>query len=136
VYIRGDRAQKFRPVSGLPKSVAVPSTQEAAGDGAVFPACGDIDGDGRDELIVGQGSGGQGRLYAWDDGASQLARLTQAGTDGVLELDWTAYNASSGELRPALGDVDGDGRTDIVLGLGAGGAGWLRVIPNGAIWHR
>jgi len=36
----------------------------------------------------------------------------------VGQVSWAAYNAARGETHPAVGDVDGDGIADIVLGLG------------------
>ena len=85
------------PLPGWPVSI---------GDcGVAAPALGDIDGDGRSD-IVAQAS--DGKVYAWD-------------YEGVLLEGWPVtvgderpwywcYNSS-----PAIGDVDGDGRCEIVV---------------------
>jgi hypothetical protein len=41
-----------------------------------------------------------------------------------------AYNSSKGETRPSVLDLDGDGKCEIVLGLGTGGAGWVQILGN------
>lgn len=77
------------------------------------PALGDIDGDGLLEVIVGTyrypeeiGGEGEGKVYAWNG-------------DGSLVSGWpltlgTGYYAYS---SPALGDIDGDGKLEVVCGV-------------------
>lgn len=40
--------------------MALPGHAEA--NGGTFPACGDVDGDGRDEIVLGLGKDGQWKL--------------------------------------------------------------------------
>lgn len=54
---------------------------------------------------------------------------------GFSRLPWPAYNAANGEVRPALCDVDGDNRHDLVVGLGAGGAGYIHVVRDNGFTH-
>src|SRR3989344_59598 len=71
-------------------------------------AAGDVDGDGNAELIVGAGPGRAPdvRVYA---------------TDGKLLKSFRAYPAwFKGGVRVAIGDVDGDGRAEIVTAPGPG----------------
>ncbi len=35
-----------------------------------------------------------------------------------METTWEDYNLASGEIRPAGGDVDGDGKDEIIVGVG------------------
>ena len=68
------------------------------------PACGDVDGDGVDEIVIGLGSGGAGWVEVFEYGGQ-----------GLTHRDWVrvryqAYNGMNGETRPACGDVDGDGK--------------------------
>ncbi len=102
-----------------------------AANGETFPACGDIDGDGRDEIVVGLGSGGGGRLQIFDDATTGYAVMS--GTPiagGILQVDYTAYNNANGETHPAVGDFDGDGRAEIAVGLGSGGIGWIAMFED------
>ncbi|MCK6527406.1 integrin alpha [Myxococcota bacterium] len=82
--------------------------------GSSLATAGDVDGDGCDELLVGEsGYGDSGAVY-----------LLRGGTfvDGVVgELAWVRFTGSS-STRPVggavgrAGDVDGDGREDVLLG--------------------
>ncbi|MBK1659126.1 FG-GAP-like repeat-containing protein [Paracraurococcus ruber] len=68
------------------------------------PALGDIDGDGRDDLLLGtQG----GTLAAWRNTGTSFEAFAAA---------WLAAIPPGSFSAPALGDLDGDGRPDLVLG--------------------
>ena len=102
-----------------------------AANGETFPACGDLDGDGKDEIVVGLGSGGGGKLQVFDDASTGYAVMS--GTPvagGILQVDYTAYNNANGETHPAVGDFDGDGRDEIAVGLGDGGVGWIALFED------
>jgi hypothetical protein len=51
------------------------------------------------------------------------------------QVKWGAYNSASGETRPACGDIDRDGRDEIVVGLGQGGLGYLEVFDDAVTGH-
>jgi hypothetical protein len=95
-------------------------------NGETRPACGDIDGDGRDEIFIGlgpyPGNGGWFEIFDYD--AGNLVHKVW------WRVNWSAYNAANGETRPACGDIDGDGRDEIVIGLGSGGGGYLEVFDD------
>lgn len=63
------------------------------------PALGDLDGDGRQEIVVG----------AWDG-----AVLALNGEDG--ETLWSYPTSGGIASSPCLGDIDGDGRLEVVIG--------------------
>ncbi|WP_386021667.1 FG-GAP-like repeat-containing protein [Thiorhodococcus fuscus] len=92
--------------------------------GETYPAIGDIDGDGRDEIVIGLGTGGLGMMevFGYKNGA-----LTSLGWTAV---DWPEYFAAGGKTFPALGDIDGDGRDDLVVGF-AGIDGNPNIMPGG-----
>lgn len=76
------------------------------------PALGDIDGDGRLEIVIASGYGTpyrQNLVYAWNH-------------DGTPLRGWPvqAPGASVVMAPPALGDIDNDGEIEIVVGCGNG----------------
>ncbi len=106
----------------------VPWPAYNAANGETRPACGDVDGDGRAELVVGLGNypPAGGYTYLFDDMPAGYPLLR------LLSLSWPAYNAAGGSTRPALGDIDGDGRAEIVVGIGSypTSGGWWRVYDD------
>ncbi len=93
-----------------------------AANGATYPACGNFDGDDRDEIAIGLGSGAGGWVEIVDDDLTHL---------DWLQVPWSAYNAANGATYPACGDLDGDGRDEIAIGLGNGAGGWMEIKDDG-----
>jgi hypothetical protein len=97
-------------------------------------ATGDIDGDKKDEIIIGLGpvEGNAaipgGKFQILDDDFTNL---------GWGQIDWNDYNSINGESWPACGDIDGDGADEILIGMGAGGNGRIEVFKfkNGQAVH-
>ncbi|MDD4996194.1 MAG: S8 family serine peptidase [Patescibacteria group bacterium] len=86
--------------------------------GGVNVAAGDVDGDGRDEIITGIGKGGLPQVKIFD--------LT-----GNLKKEIMAFHESfRGGVNVAAGDVDGDGRDEIIAGAGASGGPHIRVFDK------
>jgi hypothetical protein len=148
MLLRPDGSSALGSVQGLPRPMALdfpdggfPTIPPEAGspDAPFFAAFGsgafgDLDGDGEPEYVAPTGglrqfldilvSGAQGRLV--DE--------TSAVTEGMADHQVTAWDPGDGSLLPAfprpmddiqfiaspmLGDVDGDGRAEIVEGSGA-----------------
>jgi len=87
---------------------------ETNGEG--YPACGDIDGDGVDEIFMGLGNGGLGQVEIFDfQGGSVVHK-------DWVKVDWPEYNQLLGQTRPAVGDIDNDGKDEIIIGLGSDGS--------------
>lgn len=100
-------------------------------NGETFPACGDVDGDGIDEIIVGLGTGGLGWLKGFDDAQTGYAALPGTPTnDGWIRLHWNSYNIANGETHPAMGQLDTDTAQELVIGLGNGGQGWVQILDD------
>jgi uncharacterized repeat protein (TIGR01451 family) len=74
-------------------------------------AFGDVDGDGRAEMMVGRNAGANLRWTLHDD-ATTLFRSIQSGGD-----EW---GLTRGVTAIAMGDVDGDGRAEIAIGRNGG----------------
>ncbi len=77
--------------------------------GGVSAAAADLDGDGRDEILAGSGVGGGPVVKAF--GLSDAAPV----------LSYLAFDGSfRGGVNVAGGDVNGDGKEDIIAGSGPG----------------
>jgi hypothetical protein len=78
-------------------------------------ATGDVDGDGRDEIITGAGPGAvfgpHVRGWSWD---------SEPGTAAIPGISFFAYGTLKWGVNVACGDIDGDGRDEIVTGAGPG----------------
>lgn len=84
--------------------------------GGVYVGAGDIDGDGRDEIITGPGAGGGPNVKAFKYDGRQIA-------------SYFPYNPKfSGGVDVSAGDVAGDGRAEIVTAAGPGGGPHVRVM--------
>lgn len=79
--------------------------------GGVFVGAGDVNGDGRDEIITGAGVGGTPQVNVFD------------GISGTFMQGFFAYTGGfTGGVRVAGGDLDGDGREDIIAAPHSGQA--------------
>jgi hypothetical protein len=83
--------------------------------GGVRVAVGDIDGDGKAEIITSPAKGAGQNVRIFSGKANAMG-----GHDELFNLP-TPYGAKySGGITVAVGDLDGDGRADIILGSGTG----------------
>ena len=92
--------------------------------GGVRVAGGDVNGDGFSDVIVATGDGGGARVRVFDG-------QNVTGGRPVLLYDFNPYgNAYRGGLNVAAGDVNGDGRADIIVSPSAGSSGLVKVFSG------
>jgi hypothetical protein len=91
----------------------------------VFVAAGDLDGDGKADIITGMGGFVKGVASA---PSTPLVRVFDGDT-GVQVQEFLAYAASfRGGVRVAAADYNGNGQVDIAVGPGAGMMSRVRII--------
>jgi len=100
----GNKVLVFNAVGG-----ALLKTFVVKGYGGVHVAAGDVNGDGVADLIAGKRTGSHVRIM---DGAS---------TTGAILSEYDAFAKTHRRgVFVAAGDVDGDGKADVIVGAGAG----------------
>lgn len=77
-------------------SFSVASAEYALG---LSLSAGDVDGDGKDEVIVSRNAGRMVRAYT---------------AGGILLREFTPYSGGADAVRAAAGDVDGDGKSELI----------------------
>jgi hypothetical protein len=126
-------ATNVRVVDGSTgKTLALFQPFEASFTGGVFVTAGDIDGDGKSEVVVSPDQGG-GPLVAVYSG-SKLAAGSGSGAElirffGIEDL------AFRGGTRPALGDINGDRRADLVVSAGILGGPRIAIFDGATLFQ-
>jgi hypothetical protein len=117
-------------VSSVSTLTAGPADYRAV-SGRTNPACGDLDGDGRSELVIGFGFRMRGVVQVFDDVQTGFAPLASARSDADGYMQTPVPDRFWGSTYPAIGDLDGDGRGELVIGLGrTTGGGRLIVFDD------
>ena len=108
----------FGSATGLPATAnwtAEPNLANALFGGSVFSA-GDVNGDGYSDVIVGalgynNGQSFEGGAFVYHGSASGLSTTLQA------QLESNQANAGAGFSVASAGDVNGDGYSDVIVGV-------------------
>ena len=98
---------------------------ESSFNGGVYLAAADFDGDGRAEIIVSPDQGGGPRVKV----------VGVQGSTIQTRADFFGINDSSfrGGARVAAGDVNGDGRPDLIVAAGIGGGPRVSIIDGNSV---
>jgi hypothetical protein len=93
---------------------------ESSFTGGLFVSAADLNGDGRADLVVSPDVGGGPRV-----------RVLSGGNPNAVIADFMGIDDPNfrGGARTAIGDINGDGTTELVVGAGMGGG------PRVAIWN-
>ena len=88
--------------------------------GGVFVAAGDVNGDGRADIITGAGpgTGTSGHVKVFD------------GRTGAEIRSFFAFSGFNGGVTVAAGDVNGDGRADIIVGAATASPAHVKVFDG------
>jgi len=115
----GPGAAQVKAFSGRDQSLLRSFLPYSGFSGGVFVAAGDVNGDGRDDIITGSDATGAPHVKVFD------------GNTGVELASFFAYPVGfTGGVRVAAGDVNGDGRADIITGVGAGSGPHVKVFDG------
>lgn len=97
--------------------------------GGLFLAAGDLTGDGRADLVIAPDAGSLPDF----PGIAPPLLIFDGTTAGLLVIFWAYEPTFTGGVRLALGDVNGDGATDLITSPGPGRPAEIKVYSAGGL---
>lgn len=104
-------------------------------EGGISVATGDVNGDGVTDVIIGAGAGGGPRVEVIDGRKLGLLQgINQIANPSTYLANFFAYDWNfTGGVTVAAGDVNGDGKADVIVGTGVGGGPNVKVISGARV---
>lgn len=105
--------------------------------GGVSVAVGDVTGDGRADVVVGAGVGGLPEVKVYSGKQLFPTPSKMAAVAPAPVRDFMAFGGYRGGVNVAAGDVNGDGKADIVVGKKSGPADvavWSGEVKGGVLF--
>lgn len=116
---------QLRIIDGATGTDLLPATTVLGGfGGGLFVAAGDVDGDGRAEVAISADAGG--------DPVVAVARIS-GGQLQFLSYTLALHPSARVGVRVTMGDVNGDGRADVIASAGAGWSPVVRIYDGAAL---
>ncbi len=126
---QGSHVEVIDPATG--QTIAQFSAFDPAFTGGVSVALADVNGDGIPDLVVGAGPGGGSEVKVIDGTKLDEVQANGEIATSALLADFHAFNVGSPSgVSVAAADLNGNGRTDIVVGAGRGGPPEVKIIDG------
>lgn len=118
---------KIRVLDGRTQADLLPqfSAFEESFTGGVFLAAGDFNGDGKADIVIAPDQGGGGRIRILDVSTGSVQVLAD-----FFGIDDPNFR---GGARPTVGDINGDGRVDLIVSAGFGGGPRVAIFDGTSI---
>jgi hypothetical protein len=140
VLYGGDSWPQFFSLSGVNGSngLTINGINENDMTGAAVSSAGDVNGDGKDDILIGspgfnQYNGGAYVIYGHENLATTINLVELDGENASAIIGEDIFNGFSGQVVSAAGDINLDGKTDIIIGAPNSSRAYV-VISNDVIF--